>query len=139
MSTPAPDPTPSTRNAFASAEHAASTLGQSWAGCEHLLLALIQRGGRVAAGLAKLGVTLDAVLWGVIELGGGDGTLRPMRTVRLVRAVRTAERLAREAGRPQADDVDLLFGLVRESVGAARALLGAAADEVALRHALGDR
>ncbi len=54
-----------------------------------------------------------------------------------MRAVTVAEELAREAGRPQADDVDLLLGLVRESVGLARTLLGPAADEASLRHVLG--
>jgi ATP-dependent Clp protease ATP-binding subunit ClpA len=136
--TPAPDAPPSTRSAYALAEHEAAVLGQAWVGCEHLLLALVRRGDRVAAALEPSGVSLDSVLWGVIDLGGDDRTT-PFRTARLVRAVATAEALAREDGRPQADDTDLLLGLVRESVGAARALLGQAADEARLRRSLGDR
>jgi hypothetical protein len=54
-----------------------------------------------------------------------------------VRVVNAAEQIAGEEGRPQADDVDLLLGLVRESVGLARTLLGPAADEASLRHVLG--
>jgi ATP-dependent Clp protease ATP-binding subunit ClpA len=132
----APDAAPSTRSAYVDAQDEAAALGQPWVGCEHLLLAIIRRGGLVAATLAGLGVTLDVVVWGVIDLGGVDRSAEPFRTARLVRAVETAERLGREAGRPQADERDLLFGLVRESVGAARQLLGDAIDEAALRRAL---
>jgi hypothetical protein len=47
--------------------------------------------------------------------------------------------VATEAGRPQVVSADLLLGLVRESIGAARAMLGEAADEARVRHALGER
>jgi ATP-dependent Clp protease ATP-binding subunit ClpA len=127
---------PSIRAAYACAEEEAAALGQPWVGCEHLLLTLLRRGGRVAAVLAGLGVTLDSVLWGVIELGGVDRSAEPFRTARLVRAVGTAERLAGDSGRPQPDERDLLFGLVRESAGVARELLGRAADEAEMRRAL---
>jgi ATP-dependent Clp protease ATP-binding subunit ClpC len=133
--TPAPSTPPSIGSAFAGAGEAAA-LGQPWVGCEHLLLAPIRRGGRVAAALAGLGVALDHVLWGVIELGGVDRQAEPFLTARLVRAVRTAQRLAEDAGRPQPDERDLILGLARESIGAARELLGRAADEAALRRAL---
>jgi ATP-dependent Clp protease ATP-binding subunit ClpA len=134
--TPAPSTPPSIGSAFAGAGEEAAALGQPWVGCEHLLLALIRRGGRVAAALAGLGVALDHVLWGVIELGGVDRQAEPFLTARLVRAVRTAQRLAEDAGRPQPDERDLILGLARESIGAARELLGRAADEAALRRAL---
>jgi ATP-dependent Clp protease ATP-binding subunit ClpA len=136
MPTPAPKPTPSTASAFWAAEQEAAALGQRWVGCEHLLLVLIRRGGRVAAALSELGVQLDPVLWGVIDLGAG-GASQPFRTARLVRTVRAAEELAAAAGRPQANEEDLLIALVRESVGVARVLLGDAGDEAAVRRALG--
>jgi ATP-dependent Clp protease ATP-binding subunit ClpA len=136
MPTPAPKPTPSTASAFWAAEQEAAALGQRWVGCEHLLLVLIRRGGRVAAALSELGVQLDPVLWGVIDLGAG-GASQPFRTARLVRTVRVAEELAAAAGRPQANEEDLLIALVRESVGVARVLLGDAGDEAAVRRALG--
>jgi ATP-dependent Clp protease ATP-binding subunit ClpA len=129
---------PSTRAAFASAEDEANTLGHAWVGSEHLLLALLRRGGRGPAALADLGVTLLTVQSRSLEVdGGGNGMSERFLTARLVRAVTVAEELAREEGRPQADDVDLLLGLVRESVGLARTLLGPAADEASLRYALG--
>jgi ATP-dependent Clp protease ATP-binding subunit ClpA len=137
VATPAPNPTPSTASAYWAAEQEAAALGQQWVGCEHLLLALIRRGGRVAAALSELGVQLDPVLWGVIELGTG-GAPQAFRTARLVRVVRVAEELAKDAGRPQANEEDLLIALVRESVGVARVLLGDAADEARLRRALGE-
>jgi ATP-dependent Clp protease ATP-binding subunit ClpA len=137
VATPAPRPTPSTASAFWAAEQEAAALGQQWVGCEHLLLALIRRGGRVAAALSELGVQLDPVLWGVIDLGTG-GAPQPFRTARLVRVVRVAEGLAKDAGRPQANEEDLLVALVRESVGVARELLGDAGDEARLRRALGE-
>jgi ATP-dependent Clp protease ATP-binding subunit ClpA len=128
---------PSTRAAFASAEDEADALGHAWVGSEHLLLALLRRGGRGPAALADLGVTLVTVQSRMLEVGdSGNGMSERFLTARLVRAVAVAEELAREAARPQADDVDLLLGVVRESLGLARTLLGPAADEPALRRAL---
>ena len=131
---------PSTRAAFASAEDEANALGHAWVGSEHLLLALLRRGGPGPVALAALGVTLLTVQSRMLDVdGGGNGMSERFLTARLVRAVAVAEELARDAGRPQADDVDLLLGLVRESVGLARTLLGPAADEASLRHVLGRR
>jgi ATP-dependent Clp protease ATP-binding subunit ClpA len=135
MPTPAPSAAPGVRGAYESAEREAAVLGQLWVGCEHLLLAVIRRGGQVAAALASLDVTPDSVERGVRELGVIQGA-EPYRTPRLERAVRAAEQLAGKAGRPQPDERDLIVGLVRESVGAAHDLLGRAADEAALRRAL---
>jgi ATP-dependent Clp protease ATP-binding subunit ClpA len=134
---PAPGPAPATRAAFEDAERESAALGKPWTGCEHLLLALIRRGGRVAAALLSLEVTLDDVRSGVIELGGGERDSEPFLTARLVRVVVLAERLAQQEGRPQADAENLIVALARDSVGAARELLGAAADEDVLRRALG--
>jgi ATP-dependent Clp protease ATP-binding subunit ClpA len=135
MEAVAPHAAPGIVGAYACAEEEAAALGQAWVGCEHLLLGVIRRGGQVAAALAGLGVTLDSVLWGVIDLGVIQGP-RPFRTARLVRTLRTAERRAADAGRPQPDERDLILALARESVGAAHELLGRAADEASLRRAL---
>jgi ATP-dependent Clp protease ATP-binding subunit ClpA len=137
MAMPAPDPAPSTRGAFVAAEDEAAALGQHWVGCEHLLIALIRQGGRVAAALLTLGVTLGGVSGAVRDLGRGDLAIEPYRTARLVRVVELAERLAQAEGRPQADGENLVIALARESVGVARELLGPAADEGVLRRALG--
>ena len=131
-------PLAGTRAAFASAEDEANALGHAWVGSEHLLLALLRRGGRGPAALADLGVTLAHRA--VPHARGRRWRERHERALphRAARACRHRGRGARaEAGRPQADDVDLLLGLVRESVGLARTLLGPAADEAALRHVLG--
>jgi hypothetical protein len=83
-------------------------------------------------------VTAGSVLAGLVDLGGSIAFGEPARTPRLVRSIETAEELAARAGRPQADDGDLLLGLARESAGIARTLLGPATDEASLRRALGD-
>jgi ATP-dependent Clp protease ATP-binding subunit ClpC len=137
MATPAPEPAPSTRSAFIDAQDEAAAFGQHWVGCEHLLIALIRRGGRVAAALLSLGVTLPDVSGAVRDLGRGDPTIETYFTPRLVRVVELAERLARQEGRPQADGEHLVIALARVSVGVSRELLGPAADEAVLRRALG--
>ncbi len=54
-----------------------------------------------------------------------------------MRTVRVAEELARPPADRRPTSEDLLIALVRESVGVARELLGAAGDEAVLRRALG--
>ena len=131
--------TPSARRALLLAEAEASALGHTWVGCEHLLLALARQDGPAAAALASVGATAASVLAGLVDLGGSIAFGEPARTPRLVRSIETAEELAASAGRPQADDGDLLLGLARESAGIARTLLGPATGEASLRRALGDR
>ena len=131
--------TPSARRALLLADAEASDLGHTWVGCEHLLLALARQEGPAADALASFGVTAGSVRAGLVDLGGSIAFGEPARTPRLVRSIETAEELAAGAGRPQADDGDLLLGLARESAGIARALLGPATDEASLRRALGDR
>jgi ATP-dependent Clp protease ATP-binding subunit ClpA len=131
--------TPSARRALLLADAEATSLRHTWVGCEHLLLALARQDGPASEALASLGVTADSVLAGLVDLGGSIGFGDPARTPRLVRTVQTAEDIAGRAGRAQADDADLLIGLVRESAGLARSLLGSATDETSLRDALGDR
>ncbi len=136
---PAGRHTPSARRALLLADAEASALGHTWVGCEHLLLALARQEGPAADALASVGVTAGSVLAGLVDLGGGIEFGEPARTPRLVRSIETAEELAASAGRPQADDGDLLLALARESAGIARTLLGPATDEASLRRALGDR
>jgi ATP-dependent Clp protease ATP-binding subunit ClpA len=131
--------TPSARRALLRADAEASALGHTWVGCEHLLLALARQQGPAADALASVGVTAGSVLEGLTDVGGSIAFGEPARTPRLVRSIETAEELAASAGRSQADDGDLLLGLVRESAGIARTLLGPATDEASLRRALGDR
>ena len=89
------------------------------------------RAGRARCGRARLArgdrstpCSRASPIWAAASRFG-----EPARTPRLVRSIETAEELAASAGRPQADDGDLLLGLARESSRHRRELLGPATDE----------
>jgi ATP-dependent Clp protease ATP-binding subunit ClpA len=138
-SAPAGRLAPSARRALLLAEAEASALGHGWVGCEHLLLALARQEGSAADALSSLGVTAGSVRASLVDLDGSIAFGEPAPTPRLLRSIESAQELATRDGRAQADDGDLLLGLVRESAGIARTLLGPATDEASLRRALGAR
>lgn len=103
------------RQAIRSAHAAARSYNHHYLGQEHLLLALAadetSPAGRV---LGQLGLGAEQAKTAVearVQAGDTTPPRRLGRTDRAKRAMRLAERRAREAGKPQVDGADLLMGI----------------------------